>query len=488
MTRGRVTGSDRPVGLISSAPVGALIVAGIVLVACLAGIWSRPSGLLASLWPANPILLGLFIRVPSLAAWHGWVAAAFAFCAADLLTGSTLEKTSLLTAANLAGVAVGFTFFSRLGPVDQQLGRPISINYLFVGAVLASMGSAAVGMWANVYLFDGTAMDGAEIWFTAELANYMAFLPVLLAAPSVMYFRRVGWPDALREAARPAAVPAALLAGALALGIFFPDPGVMALPIPILLWCAMRAGVFSTTVLTLISLSWTLVMVGQGVLDVPGLETDTLSMRSLQLCLAVVSMGPIAVASNFDSREKQFAALQLRADRDTMTGALNRDAVFHRFNELRSELERSGQPVAVLMIDLDHFKSINDNFGHAAGDAVLMAFSKRVRELIRSDDLFGRIGGEEFLVVLPGIWTEMAEAIAGRICEASASETVPFGESDIPFTVSVGLVHSSGSSESRDDLLASADQMLYAAKAGGRNQFRATGNRPQATGRRFLVT
>lgn len=465
-------GRNRVAGLLSSAPGGALLVGVIVLLACLFGIWSRPSGLLASLWPANPILLGLFIRVPSLARWHGWMAAAIAFCGADLLTGSTLEKTALLTAANLTGIAVGFTFFSRLDPIDRKLGRSISINYLFIGAVVASIGSASIGMWANMYVFGGSVKDGAEIWFTAELANYMAFLPVLLAAPNAMYFRRVGWPEALREAARPAMWPAALLAAALILGIFVPDPGVMALPIPILLWCAMRAGVFSTTVLTLVTLSWTLVMVGQGVLDVPGIETDTLSMRSLQLCLAVVSMGPIAVASNVDSREKQFAALQLRADRDTMTGALNRDAVIQRFEELLRDLEGSGQPVAVLMIDLDHFKSINDNHGHAAGDAVLAEFSERVRGLIRSDDLFGRMGGEEFVVVLPGIWTEMADLIAERVCGASAAEPVSFRDREIPFTVSIGLAHSNDSSQSFGDLLSASDEMLYEAKAAGRNGFR----------------
>jgi diguanylate cyclase (GGDEF)-like protein len=132
---------------------------------------------------------------------------------------------------------------------------------------------------------------------------------------------------------------------------------------------------------------------------------------------------------------------------------------------------RTGQSPAVenlgllfLMVDLDHFKNINDTYGHLVGDRVLKEFAGRVISLLRMPDQFGRYGGEEFVLLLPETGREAAAVVADRICTAAARAKAP------ACTVSVGLATSTLIDTGIDSLLARADEALYRAKSGGRNQ------------------
>jgi two-component system cell cycle response regulator len=139
---------------------------------------------------------------------------------------------------------------------------------------------------------------------------------------------------------------------------------------------------------------------------------------------------------------------------------------------LEGEVTRArglGQSLAVAMIDLDHFKVVNDTHGHPAGDAVLREAARRIASVVRPDDVVGRYGGEEFLVVLPGCTAVEAAAIGERIREAIASRPIPCGRTGVDVTASVGI-----SAMTRDHdaqrLVAVADAALYAAKRGGRDR------------------
>ncbi len=160
---------------------------------------------------------------------------------------------------------------------------------------------------------------------------------------------------------------------------------------------------------------------------------------------------------------------------DAMTGLRN-----YRYlsMELAREIERStrfGHPLAVVMLDIDHFKSINDTYGHPRGDAVLRELASRLIEVKREVDTLARYGGEEFAVILPETGADGAAMLAERICAVVRRE--PFGDGGEPIrvTVSVGVAAFPGHGASPAVLLRTADEALYAAKHGGRDQWRLAG-------------
>ena len=126
--------------------------------------------------------------------------------------------------------------------------------------------------------------------------------------------------------------------------------------------------------------------------------------------------------------------------------------------------------MSVMMLDLDHFKKINDTHGHATGDAVLQGFVKRAAESLRQSDTLGRLGGEEFGVILPETSLEAAEDVAERLRQHLAERPLIAERAAIPCTVSIGVAHLHGNDGSIDDLFQRADKALYKAKADGRNK------------------
>jgi diguanylate cyclase (GGDEF)-like protein/PAS domain S-box-containing protein len=161
------------------------------------------------------------------------------------------------------------------------------------------------------------------------------------------------------------------------------------------------------------------------------------------------------------------------AIRDALTGTYNRRYVE---DVVRKELERSqryARPLTVAMLDADHFKRVNDTYGHPVGDEVLRVISDRCRTILRANDVFGRYGGEEFVVVFPETSLEDAGVVAERLRAAIAERPITVGERSLEMTVSIGL-STLGAGQDSGALLARADAALYAAKKGGRNLVRAS--------------
>ena len=158
------------------------------------------------------------------------------------------------------------------------------------------------------------------------------------------------------------------------------------------------------------------------------------------------------------------------ATTDSLTGVYNRRTFKELAEPLLSRARRTRTPVSLLLLDLDHFKRVNDTHGHLAGDEVLAGFARLARLCLRKEDLLARFGGEEFVVLLPGTSEAAAVALAERIREEIADTPMHTGASDVSVTVSVGLAGESGERlPTLEALLARADEALYAAKAQGRN-------------------
>jgi len=155
---------------------------------------------------------------------------------------------------------------------------------------------------------------------------------------------------------------------------------------------------------------------------------------------------------------------------DPLTGIANRRSFLHDAAELTKRNVSSSAPMAVLLMDLDHFKTINDRFGHAIGDRVLQVFAQSTQETIRSGDLFGRLGGEEFAAVLGNVKREEAVALAESIHRHFVEAAAYVDGYSVGATVSIGVVLSQDTTLDMPELLAQADQALYYAKERGRNR------------------
>ncbi len=165
------------------------------------------------------------------------------------------------------------------------------------------------------------------------------------------------------------------------------------------------------------------------------------------------------------------AELKYRATHDGLTGIYNR--IFFQ-EKIEDEVRRSlryGTPLSLLMMDIDHFKAINDTYGHQAGDACLSAVAALIRRLPRQVDTAARYGGEEFAVILPHTDIDQARHLAERIRQAVKDMRIPFGQHVIRLTVSIGIgCLDRGEGPGPEALIRAADQALYAAKEGGRNR------------------
>jgi diguanylate cyclase (GGDEF)-like protein len=178
----------------------------------------------------------------------------------------------------------------------------------------------------------------------------------------------------------------------------------------------------------------------------------------------------IGVSVDITKEKDLVEELHFLAAHDSLTGVWNRRAIFDLMNREFEMAARLGTTTGVMMLDLDHFKHVNDTYGHPAGDVVLKESVQRLQMALRSYDLIGRYGGEEFLVVFPRCGEEQVRECAERVCVAIARE--PFVADGVPIqmTVSVGTTVVDSTVSSEQEALATADAAMYHAKAGGRNR------------------
>ncbi len=220
------------------------------------------------------------------------------------------------------------------------------------------------------------------------------------------------------------------------------------------------AGAVAVTVLTML-------LATLGVHTSAAIHDPTLLFSTFALLIGVVAI--VAALQDAELRHRDEAVL------DPLTGLLNRHALKPRFEEIRQQARIADQPVCLVVCDVDEFKTINDSHGHDAGDAVLREVAYEMRKGLRSFELVYRLGGEEFLIVLPGIDLDGGREVAERI-RAAVAASRPQG---IDVSVSAGVSAARGEHVSYDDMFKAADLALYAAKRAGRNRVVTSGAEPR---------
>ena len=200
-------------------------------------------------------------------------------------------------------------------------------------------------------------------------------------------------------------------------------------------------------------------------LGIHSAATGWIAVFAIEVVLYVVGAAFIVLVLAKDRTVNRY---KTAAETDPLTGLLNRRGFFEAAGALMTGNKAKQAPVSVLAFDLDHFKSINDRFGHKMGDTMLSLFAKVARKTMRADDIIGRIGGEEFIAILSGRLSEACVA-AERVRSAFEAATLALDSPQIPATVSIGVICGLPN-VSIDVLIASADAALYRAKENGRNR------------------
>jgi diguanylate cyclase (GGDEF)-like protein len=174
----------------------------------------------------------------------------------------------------------------------------------------------------------------------------------------------------------------------------------------------------------------------------------------------------VCILRDLDGRKRREAELERAASTDPLTGVLNRTAFRHRVDE---RLRADTPPGTLALIDVDHFKRVNDVYGHATGDAALLVLADLLRTNLRADDAVGRIGGEEFAILFAGRDAGAAVAICDRLRDTLARTDIPAGDGGVSITMSAGVMPLRRDL-TIDAMFSRADEALYRAKALGRNR------------------
>lgn len=200
-------------------------------------------------------------------------------------------------------------------------------------------------------------------------------------------------------------------------------------------------------------------------------DVSTIAMGLMLAFGLVITVPLLRKARNEQVKLTDHAAkLEVEVVTDPLTGLYNRRYFEQAFDEYLKEFIRIKAPLALLTLDLDHFKSVNDTYGHDAGDVVLKQLSERLKKLVREHDIVARTGGEEFCIVAPFARVDQIRPFAERICRMVGEMRVDLGHVILRPTISIGVASTSDGLTSGKELLKLSDERLYEAKENGRNR------------------
>ncbi len=445
----------------------------LVLLSAWVSIKTRSFGEFAVFWLPNALLLGLWVRFPRSFSAFSVLGAVSGYLAADLFVKTDTIVTVIFACGNLASVGFGYSLMTRLNAKDRRLLGLTSVLKMFSITLAASAVGGLAGLTASHFYLSFTMAEGWSYWFVTDVVNYVTILPALLSLPrSKKRFR-----DLLLFHARELprlhdnqVLPFLLLVIVGLAAFLVGGPGAIAFPLPALLWCALTYDLFAVACLTLAFGVWSQLGIATGVFlpKLHEIKPEYLQL-SLHMGIAFIAVCPNILVAVVSSHKKLVAELQLLAWRDPLSGLLNRRSFFEKGETLRMASAEKRQPLSLLMIDIDNFKSINDSHGHLAGDEAIRRVAKAIETHTSRTAILARIGGEEFAILANALdFNELGEQ-AERIRKACADIDLELNESQFSVTVSIGAAFSPDFEVGIDRLLRVADEALYEAKQSGRN-------------------
>lgn len=448
----------------TSSLTGAALLGLLVFGLALLGIWARPLGFMSVLWPANSLLLGALLLRPHLLNFTSAIAVFMGYAAADLLAGSRIDVALLLAAANMLGVMTGWLVMHKNAGQAHFMKHQSSAFLIFIGSGCAALASTFIATPVLTTLFKTPLLQAFSMWFSGEWINYMICLPPLLALST----RKLLHPSS-GTSKRLKILPLVLVVISEIGSYWLGGPGALAFSLPALLWCAVSYRILTLTVITtLLCISK---IVAFSTLSFDFTPAHFLESVSIRIGLIMLILGPLSVASANAARNELLHRLRHAVNHDYLTHMLSRGAFIRQGQRTLDRAAHEHASVTVLMLDLDHFKSVNDRYGHAGGDLLLRGFSNSLSQALRPQDLVGRMGGEEFAVLLTQLDPAQAQDIAQRINQLTRELRIASGGDTISATVSIGMVFMPEvvPGTRLESLLQHADRNLYQAKHTGRD-------------------
>ncbi len=452
-----------------------LVIGLLVLGACILGIHTRLVFSLASIWPANAMLLGILLLRPQANRPLTWLASAAAFLLADAMSGSELFKSVLLNGSNLATAAFGLITARLIGCREVSGNRPRDAMAVVVVLVGGAAGSSLTGAYIGPTLFGLDWTESVLLWFPSEFVNLAIFVPVLLALGQTDRgeFRLLSRTE--RRAFEQFGALASLLAS-IGLMHLIGGPGASSYVVPSLLWCAISFRPFATSLIVMATCAWILIAAPLGLIP---LNIDIYAApdaSSFRLGVSMISIGMFVVSVINAAWRNANEQLQHIASHDSLTGLMNRGAFMQKLGQSLNRPD--GGKTCLLMIDIDHFKVVNDTYGHPVGDLVLQKLANALVASMRQGSTVGRLGGEEFAVIVEGSLDAVGMGVAQRIQARIRDLVVVTTDGDsLMITASIGLAEAHPGTPPGHLLIAS-DSALYAAKHGGRDRIVSMGDAP----------
>lgn len=375
-----------------------------------------------------------------------------------------LDQLSILFAIGLSGTSLGITMF-----VMWSVGK--SETHLLNWA-------AGIAIIVAGVAFFGAVVEHFNVnYLLASLLLLIAGLGLVYAGCAKFCAGRTDWPLAIASVV----IGSVLTSGAFALGYSGVGTIIGNLAVAALLlfsarhyWMArtesptlmtVNAALFAITAASFIACGFALAQQGQIVLT----SRPTNWAEEINAVMVIAAMTGIGTLSLTLNQIRIANSHKSDAMKDALTGLLNRRALFD------DSMDIAPVGTAVVMMDLDYFKAINDRFGHASGDRILKTFANLIHANIRSNDLAARIGGEEFCIVMPDSSPKASAAVADRIRSQIETTTLQTANGPVQTTVSAGIAVRSAEPETLRSLLNRADMALYEAKASGRNRVQISG-------------
>lgn len=439
------------------------------------------------IWIPNAILLALLLYYQGQRYWAFAVLTMLAEISGDI-TLFSLKQSVILGLCNISEVTIAYLLMRHLRIASEMSRLQDLSKFLLAGPMFSSLLGGFIGALTLQYLVSNheSYLSMVRIWWFGDGLGLMLFTPLILLALHHSYKR-------LNIQLRPADWMIAVISiatGGLILCLHHGLTDHFAITplllLPCMLYFATRTNLFWTSLLVA-SISLIIAyLVGHGTLLFGEVDIyiEIIRTQEFIFILTTMCMGLAAllqkirmheyeleqrVAERTQALENANQRLANLARTDDLTGLNNRRAFFELAEQEMARCMRYERPLTLIMLDVDHFKAINDTHGHAVGDAVLIHIAEVLRESARISDIFARYGGEEFVILAPETDREAAHNLAERIRSRLEQQPTIVNGQDYPVTVSLGLAFLSNH-PNLEKLLLEADRALYRAKANGRNR------------------
>ncbi|MEO3738985.1 diguanylate cyclase (GGDEF) domain-containing protein [Kosakonia oryzendophytica] len=418
---------------------------------------------LSLFWPLNAVMAGVFARYAFLHRWQYYLISYIAMLAYDAITTSWGTASLIINFSNMVFIITMVHLITLERNQMVKAPEPVNALRLFGYCMFAALLCAFFGAVGSVGINGQGFLQLLADWFSEQFSTGVLILPGMLT---------MSWPREPLQFKPQQLLPIGAVIVSVLASVVIGGAGSLAFPLPALIWCAVVYPLPLTSLVTLLTGGAEIMLVANGAINIfVGSPMEMPHMFSARLGIATLAICPVIVSVSVAKINRLIRQVSLRADFDFLTRVYSRSGLYEALNN--DDKRFADKHVTVMLMDIDYFKSVNDNYGHECGDRVLAAFARKVQEALGERGIVARMGGEEFVVVAITADPDDGFTLAEKVRHSIEHYPFKWRQQTLHLTVSIGL--SSGLTEAWaltemfNELLAEADENLYRSKKQGRN-------------------